>query len=142
MAEKRLLTPQQELFLASYTNPKSDTFGNAVQSSLKAGYSEEYANNITALMPDWLYDSIGDMKRLRRAERNLDEVQSLDIFTSEGKPDAQIINARNKVDLFIAERIGKDRYSTRQEVTGKDGKDLIPEQLTQEEKDQLLSLIK
>ena len=38
MAE-RLLTPQQELFLALYTNPKSETFGNARQTALKVGYS-------------------------------------------------------------------------------------------------------
>lgn len=52
--QETLLTPQQELFLAEYTNPKSDNFGNAVQSALKAGYTENYANNITGLMPEWL----------------------------------------------------------------------------------------
>ena len=54
MAETKLLTPQQEIFLSEYTNPKSPNFGNAVQSALKAGYEETYANNITGLMPDWL----------------------------------------------------------------------------------------
>jgi hypothetical protein len=53
MADK-LLTPQQEQFLSFYTDPKSETFSNAVQSALKAGYEETYANNITGLMPDWL----------------------------------------------------------------------------------------
>ena len=38
-----LLTPQQELFLSYYTNPKSETFSNALQSGLKAGYSQEYS---------------------------------------------------------------------------------------------------
>ena len=50
----RLITPQQEPFLERYTNPKSPTFGNATQSALEAKYSREYAENITALMPDWL----------------------------------------------------------------------------------------
>lgn len=52
--DKAILTPQQILFLSCYTNPKSETFGNAVQSSLKAGYTESYANNITHSMPEWL----------------------------------------------------------------------------------------
>lgn len=120
----RLLTPQQELFLAAYTNPKSDTFSNALQSALKAGYSEEYANNITGQLPDWLSESLGDLKRLRKAERNLEEVQNLEITDAEGKPDSQLIAQRTKVDIFIAERLGKQKYSARQELTGKDGAEL------------------
>lgn len=36
----------------------------------------------------------------------------------------------------------KEEYSERQELVGKDGKDLIPETITQEEKEALLNLIK
>lgn len=54
MTEPKLLTPQQELFLAEYTNPKSLNFGNAKQSAIKAGYSETYAENMTGQLPDWL----------------------------------------------------------------------------------------
>jgi hypothetical protein len=140
MEDKTLLTPQQELFLAEYTNPKSDNFGNAVQSALKAGYTENYANNITGLMPEWLFENIGDMKRLRKAEKNLDEVQNIQIYNEEGKLDANLVDKRTKVDMFIAERLNKDKYSTRQEQTGKGGKDLIPFNLSDEEKDKLNKL--
>lgn len=140
--EDKLLTPQQELFLAEYTNPKSQNFGNAVQSALKAGYTENYANNITGLMPDWLFENIGDMKRLRKAEKNLDEVQNIQIYNEEGKLDANLIDKRTKVDMFIAERLNKDKYSTRQEQTGKGGEALIPETITKEEKEALLNLLK
>lgn len=142
MEIKKLLTPQQELFLAEYTDPKSDNFGNAVQSALKAGFTENYANNITGLMPDWLFENIGDMKRLRKAEKNLDEVQNIEIYNDEGKLDANLIDKRTKVDMFIAERLDKNKYSTRQEQTGKNGKDLIPESITIEEKEALLKLLK
>jgi hypothetical protein len=125
MAEERLLNPQQELFLERYTNPKSPTFGNAVQSALSAGYTENYANNITGLMPDWLFDNIGDMKRLKRAEKNLTEVQNLDIIDEEGKVDHNLIDKRNKVDMFLAERLDKKKYSTRIENTGADGQPLV-----------------
>lgn len=50
--KERILNPQQELFLERYTNPKSPTFSNALQSALEAGYKQEYAENITTLMPD------------------------------------------------------------------------------------------
>lgn len=121
----RVLTPQQELFLERYTNPKSLTFSNAVQSALAAGYTENYANNITGLMPEWLFENIGDMKRLRKAEKNLSEVQDINIVNDEGKIDSQLVEKRTKVDMFIAERLNKTKYSTRNELTGKDGKDLI-----------------
>ena len=111
----RLLNPQQEMFLSYYTNPKSETFSNALQSALKAGYSQEYAENITSLLPDWLSESIGDMKRLRKAEKNLEEVQNIQIYSEEGKLDANLIDKRTKVDMFIAERLNKQKYSTRTE---------------------------
>ena len=118
---EKLLTPQQELFLSYYTNPKSETFSNAYQSALKAGYSEEYSQNITGQLPDWLSESISDMKRLRKAEKNLDEVQNIEIYNEEGKPDPQLIDKRTKVDMFIAERLNKNKDSTRSEHTGAGG---------------------
>ena len=115
MADK-LLTPQQELFLERYTNPKSPTFGNAKQSALEAKYEESYADNLTTLLPDWLLENIGDMKRLRRAEKNLDEVQNIQIYNEEGKIDANLVDKRTKVDMFIAERLNKQKYSTKVET--------------------------
>lgn len=121
MAE-RFLTPQQEEFLAQYTNPKSANFGNAFQSALKAGYSQTYAENITDAMPEWLLENIGDMKRLRRAEKNLAEVQELSIVDEEtGRIDSQILDKRIKVDIFVAERLNKNKYSARSELTGANG---------------------
>ena len=121
MASDRLLSPQQEEFLFQYTNPKSSNFGNAVQSALQAGYTETYANNITGLMPEWLFENIGDMKRLRRAEKNLSEVQELSVIDENGKVDTQILDKRIKVDIFVAERLNKAKYSSRTEHTGENG---------------------
>lgn len=115
------LTPQQERFLACYTNPKSETFGNASQSAMKAGYKKDYADNITAEMPDWLQENLGDMRRLRKAEKNLDEVQNFEVVDDDGNVDVQLLDKRIKVDMFLAERLNKQKYSTRSEITGKDG---------------------
>ena len=123
MAE-RLLNPKQELFLAYYTDPKSETFSNALQSALKAGYAQEYSESITSQLPDWLSESLGDTRRLKKAEKNLDEVQDIVIVGEDGKIDAQLVDKRTKVDMFVLERLNKQKYSTRSEHTGADGKDL------------------
>lgn len=118
---ERLLTPQQEIFLAAYTNPKSPTFSNALQSALKAGYSEEYANNITSLLPDWLSESIGKSKLVQKAERNLDIALEggLDDPEKGGKP------IQWKATEMTLKTQGKELgYTDRTEITGKDGKEL------------------
>ena len=118
----RILSPQQELFLASYTNPKSETFGNALQSALKAGYKQEYAENITNLMPDWLSESMGDMIMLRKAERVLNKTLEDDFDYEEVIINGQAVGAKKREPAltrikqdsakFIAERLNKKKYST------------------------------
>jgi hypothetical protein len=127
MAKKKenFLTPQQQLFLSSYTDPKSPTFANAYQSALKANYSKDYAENITGQLPEWLSENLGDMRRLRKAEKNLEEVQNLPVVNEEGKVDVQLVGARSKVDIFLAERLDKNKYSPRAELTGNNGKPLL-----------------
>lgn len=123
MAET-LLNPQQEKFLQYYTDPKSETFSNATQSAIKAGYTQNYADNITALMPDWLLESIGDMKMLRKAEKRLNQILDLEPVNEEGAVDNSLIANQMKAINLVAKGIGKNKYSERQEVTGAGGKEL------------------
>jgi phage terminase small subunit len=115
------LNPQQAEFLANYTNPNSETFGNAKQSALKAKYSEEYSDNITGLMPEWLKENIGDYRRLSKAEKVLDKVLEMDAVDQEGKLDNQLLKTQTDVAKFVGSTIGKAKYSTRNEITGKEG---------------------
>ncbi len=125
MKKDNFLSTQQELFLAEYINPKSANFGNARQSALKAGYSESYADNIMELMPDWLSDNIGDVKRLRKAEKILDKTLDMEAIDEAGKVDNSLLKTQNDTAKFIAERLNKKKYSTRSELTGKDGEQLF-----------------
>lgn len=120
--------PRSAAFLGLYLDPKSETFSNATQSALKAGYSEEYAKNITALMPAWLSESIGELQMLSKAERNLDamldlttKVQAMGafgpIFEKKGKKkipimveNPKLLNIKKDTSFFVAERIGRMRY--------------------------------
>lgn len=124
--ENRLLTPQQENFLAFYVDPRSDTYSNACQSALKAGYSQEYAENITSLMPDWLSESIGDIKLLRKAENRLNQILDLEPVDDEGKVDNSLIANQMKGISLVAKGIGKAKYSERTEHTGEGGKEFVP----------------
>jgi len=112
MADK-LLTPQQEAFLSYYTNPKSETFGNARQSALKANYSEEYSRNITGQLPEWLSDNISKLKRLQKAEKVLDTTLDYAPVDEGGKIDHNLLRIQSDVAKFIAKGIGKGTYSER-----------------------------
>lgn len=109
------LDPRQIDFLLYYNDPKSETYANALQSALKAGYKQEYAESITAKMPEWLSENSGRRKRmLVKAEERLEKAI-----------DSKDERVATDVSKFIAKTVGKEHYSERQEVTGKDGKDLI-----------------
>lgn len=126
LKDKTILSPQQEAFLSYYTNPKSETFGNARASALKAKYKENYANNITDLMPEWLLENIGDMKLLNKAEKVLNKTLDYETINKQGKIDTPLLAIQNKTAQFIAGTIGKNKYSTK----GEDGLSKIAESIT------------
>lgn len=129
--------PRQTAFLKAYLDPKSDTWSNAKQSALKVGYAPEYADNLMSIYPDWLSDAIGDTKLIQKATRNLDMALDglLDDPEKGGKP------LQLKATEMTLRGLQKTKWSERQEVTGKDGKDLIPEPLSEEEKEKLNLLL-
>lgn len=109
-----MLEPRQIDFLKYYLDKKSKTFSNAYQSALKAGFEEEYAKNLTSLMPKWLSESIEKLnyeKLLAKAEKNIDIL--LDSEDEKIKAD---------ITKFTTGRLGKKRWSDRIEHTGEDGK--------------------
>lgn len=123
---KRTITdPRVHLFKQYYIDPKSETFMNIFQSGMKAGYSEQYSTNISVQKPAWWVEFTGqaDVRRARmlnKAENNIESV--LDA------PDATIDDKKMKLQAstFVSERLGKDFYSSRQELTDKGGRRLIP----------------
>lgn len=54
-------TPKQINFAMRYYVPTSPTYGNALQSALKAGYSQEYAENITTFSLEWMERIISEI---------------------------------------------------------------------------------
>jgi len=73
--------PRQSLFLQLYYDKASPTWGNAKQSAIAAGYSEEYANTITYLRPKWLSEFIGQTDIASLIEKHVSEVLTLPTVT-------------------------------------------------------------
>ena len=127
------LDPRQDMFLANYLDPQSETWSNAYQSALKAGYAQEYAKNMTGQMPTWLSENINDTALLQQAMVNLQEFL--------GTGDEKLQGIRADMTKFTFKGLQKQKWSDRQEVTGKDGKDLIPEAITEEERQAIKTLL-
>ena len=121
-ANQWLADPRQELFWANYTDPKSKTFGNALQSAKKAGFSPAYANRITAEMPTWLAEKLRKMrhrKMVELAEKNLTDILTMKTMNTKITKLGQIVKfddynlrrIKSDISKFVAERLDKETYS-------------------------------
>lgn len=114
------LTPQQKIFLKHYLDPKSDTWSNGLQSAIKAGFSEEYAKVMMSRDLDWVSENVNDDKLLRKANKNLDLALDggLDDKEKGGRP------IQMRATELTLKGLQKSKWSERQELTGKDGKEI------------------
>jgi len=129
------------MFATFYMSPTSETFMNVRQSALRAGYTETYADNITVQKPKWWVELIqsSDFERaqiLSKAQKRIFERLE---DTSKNKDRLKI---QTDVAKFALERLGKEHYSTRTELTGADGRRLIPNESRASQKMPLTSLFK
>jgi hypothetical protein len=133
------LDPRQKLCWDFYVNPKSETFGNALQSALKAGYEETYANQIT--VSEWFVEKVRRLNLLGKAEKVLEEMLELPVLIERTDRDGEsvvmtdtgLVKIKQDTAKFITERRGKDEgYSTRTEHTGANGEKLYENQEAEE----------
>lgn len=121
--------PRQALFFAYYFDPKSTTFANGLQSGLRAGFSQEYSQNLMSIMPVWLSESIEEMNyksMLTKAALNIKEVLHTDHIIDAMGPFGPIINKETKkpykrlstsilkiktdTSEFVVERLDRKRF--------------------------------
>lgn len=136
--------PREQVMWDIYVSKLAKGIENAYQSAIEAKYSEDHARNIT--LQGWFKERLAKLRRkemLSKAERNLDKALDFDMLNDEGKVNTPVASLVLGVSTTVAKTLGKEEgYSERIEQTGKDGKDLIPETMTKEEKEALLALIK
>ena len=110
------LAPKQTKFLKLYLTPGTEYFGNAYSSAIQAEYSESYARNLTHLLPEWLSENIGNLEVLKKAETKLKETLDLNYKDEKDKVDVNLLRIIIDVAKFVAETIGKVKYSKKTEV--------------------------
>lgn len=121
-----------QMFATFYMSPTSHTFMNVRQSAMRAGYSEQYANNITVQKPKWWVELTASAdyeraKMLTLAQKRLKERLEEEPVTKEDK------KLQTDVGKFVSERLGKDHYSTRSELTGAEGRKLFTNETASEQ---------
>ena len=119
------LDPRQKTCWEFYIDPKSETFGNATKSAMKAGYTAGTADTIT--VTEWFIGRLWKLNSVSKAEDTFKKILELPSIDEESKFDSGVLRIQADIAKFLASTQGKDDgYSTRVENTGKDGKDLIP----------------
>ncbi len=71
MPSNKLEDPRKLAFLKYYLTPGTDLFNNALQSALKAGYTQEYAENILQFDLKWLQEGISELIGKPTDKKNL-----------------------------------------------------------------------
>lgn len=151
MPKRLSLDVRQSAFLEYYLSPKSETFGNAYKSALKAGYSDEYAQVITVQATRLISEVESRRGRLLdKAERNLEEFVDLNPNVVAMGPFGPIIDKKTgkafkrystgiaslklQATTFVAETVGKKTYSKKIEMGFIDPSEL---QLTDKERKEI-----
>jgi hypothetical protein len=116
--------PRVVLFKQYYIDPKSHTFMNVLQSALRAGYSQEYSESLGYQSPKWFSEMMVDQD-VTRAKMLFDAEKSLYTAVKYKDGDKDRENMRLKASIYVTERIGKELYASRTELTDKGGRRLF-----------------
>lgn len=116
-------TPQQIDFALRYYLPTSPTFGNALQSALKAGFSKNYAKNITCDGQEtvWVEKILVDILGKTEDKANLIAKAKRVLNRSLDSPDDKLAQDTAK---FIANT--DPEFSKKQDITSGGEKIAIP----------------
>jgi len=118
--------PREQSCWDLYVESIAENRENAYKAAIDAGYSESNAKNIT--MRDWFKERLGKLKRkdmLSNAEKLLAKVITYDHIDNDGNVRTDLLRIQTDVSKTIVQTLGKnDGYSSRNELTGADGKDL------------------
>lgn len=134
MGRMKSLTPQQAAMWEAYVNPESDTFGNATGSARKAGYAPASCDIVS--QTEW-FDGLRRRYNMRRkSEQVLEQMLDMPVETLEHQgygeeritvvvTNPSLVKVKQDTAKFIAERLGKEEWSTRSELSGPDGAPLV-----------------
>lgn len=115
-ANQYQLDPRQKLCWDFYVDPRSETFGNALQSAIKAGYEETTATQITTY--EWFLEKRRRLNLLPKAEKVLEETLGLpQQYDKDGLLDSGLQRVKLDAAKFVASTQGKNEgYSQKTET--------------------------
>lgn len=119
--------PREQVCWDFYVEGLAKNGGNAYESAIKAGYAEDTARNIT--MNDWFKERLRKLRQkemLSDAEKILKKTLNYSTEDLEGNVKVDLLRVQADVAKHVTKTLGKEDYSERSELTGKDGKDLLP----------------
>jgi len=136
--KKRIRDPRWDVFWQYYLTPGSQTFGNALRSALQAQFSETFAKTITTQFREEDSEKLRRFRLYNKAVENIERMLDLPETTikTTDKGDQIEVDSPTKIQVkadmskFVAERLGKEHWSARREITGPDGEDLLPAEQT------------
>ncbi len=108
------MDPRKQAFAVAYFDPLSNTHGNALQSALKAGFAQQYAESIIAQKTKWLSDLLGRMDLMNDLKRNLKYHVNLPIKVPAMGPFGPILDKKTKKPIMVESNI---RLKLRQDMT-------------------------
>lgn len=117
--------PREQIMWDIYVSNITKGIENAYQAAIEAGYSEDTAKNIT--LTGWYKERKDKLRRkemLSKAEKVLDRTLTLEPVDEKGEIKVDLLRVQTDVAKHVTNTLGKEEYSTRSELTGKDGKDL------------------
>ncbi len=126
------LDPRQALCWESYINPTSPTFADAKNSAIAAGYTASHAEDIKKLA--WFKSAERRVRLRDKGETVLEDMLDMPVVVEKRASaasdvmimvtDPSLVKIKQDTAKFAVERLGKEDWSTRQEHSGPNGKDL------------------
>lgn len=97
--------PRKIAFAAAYLDPLSPTYSNALQSALRAGFAQEYAESIMSKKLKWVAEIVGKQTLLDIAKKNLQRDLTVDFYsyTTKGRG-----KDKKKIKLGINSKVMKN----------------------------------
>lgn len=106
--------PKRAMFASFYLDPNSETYSNALQSALKAGFEHNYAKSLTSFKPQWLLEILGKLDIIDIARRNLKEDLKRPVLIQAMGPFGPLYDKKTKKPIMVE---SNKRIEMRQDMT-------------------------